>query len=267
MKKPALGLIAIAALIGTPVFAADMAVKAPPSPAPTASPPHDWSGFYLGLNVGGSWDTSSATTTAIPGDFFGLCSECVPNSNQNFHASQFTGGIQGGYNWQVGHLVTGIELDAETFRNIGSITTSRAFPVSPTNTQTVNSTFNSQWLFTARPRLGLAADSFLFYGTGGLAVTRLNATWSYTDDFNAPCDCESAEVSSTRVGWILGGGIEDALPGNWLIGLEYLHTDFGTIFATSNNLMVPGGVHWTDTFNHSINLTTNIMRVRLSRQF
>jgi len=238
--------------------------------AHTASPPHDWSGFYLGLNVGGSWDTSRATTTAIPTgplSFFGTCSECATTGNQNFHASQFTGGIQGGYNWQVGNLVTGIELDAEPFRNIGSITTSRAFPVSPTNTQTVNSTFNSQWLFTARPRLGLAADSFLFYGTGGLAVTRLNATWSYTDDFNAPCDCESAEVSSTRVGWILGGGIEDALPGNWLIGLEYLHTDFGTIFATSNNLMVPGGVHWTDTFNHSINLTTNIMRVRLSRQF
>jgi hypothetical protein len=35
MKKITLGIIAIGALIGTPALAADMALKAPPSPPPS----------------------------------------------------------------------------------------------------------------------------------------------------------------------------------------------------------------------------------------
>jgi hypothetical protein len=41
MKKTALGIIAIAAVIGTPALAADLALKAPPPPAPT------WTGCYI----------------------------------------------------------------------------------------------------------------------------------------------------------------------------------------------------------------------------
>jgi len=44
--------IAVAGLIGTPAFAADMAVKAPP-PAP--APVYSWNGWYAGFNVGGIW--------------------------------------------------------------------------------------------------------------------------------------------------------------------------------------------------------------------
>jgi outer membrane immunogenic protein len=42
---------AIAALIGTPVLAADMAVKAPPAAVAT----YNWTGFYLGVEGGGAW--------------------------------------------------------------------------------------------------------------------------------------------------------------------------------------------------------------------
>src|SRR5690606_26398587 len=50
----------------------------------------------------------------------------------------------------------------------------------------------SDWFGTVRARLGVAVDRFLIYGTGGLA---------YTDD---------------NTGWALGGGVEWALPVNWL---------------------------------------------------
>ena len=239
-----------------------------------ASPSHNWSGFYLGLNAGGNWDAAHATTTVAPTgptSFFIACAVCVTAiaglGDQTFHTGELTGGVQGGYNWQVGNFVAGIELDAEPFRNSGSITASQPFPVAPANTQTISSSFNSQWLFSVRPRLGVATGNFLFYGTGGLAVTRLNTAWTYSTDFNAPCDCESASVTSIKERFIFGGGIENALPGNWLIGVEYLHVNFGTIVAASNNFMVPGGINWTDTFNHSISLTTNTVRVRLNKQF
>jgi len=46
MKKLAIAIAAIA-LIGTPAFAADMAVKAPP-PVPAPPPNFNWTGFYIG---------------------------------------------------------------------------------------------------------------------------------------------------------------------------------------------------------------------------
>jgi opacity protein-like surface antigen len=51
MKRLATAIATIA-LIGTPGFAADMAVKAPPSaPAPVPT----WTGFYGGIQFGGGW--------------------------------------------------------------------------------------------------------------------------------------------------------------------------------------------------------------------
>ena len=52
MKKLTIYIVAVTGLIGTPVFAAEMAVKAPPhGPAPV----YNWAGWYAGLNLGGTW--------------------------------------------------------------------------------------------------------------------------------------------------------------------------------------------------------------------
>src|SRR5690349_5528058 len=52
MKKLACA-IAVAGLIGTPAFAADMPVKAPPMAA--AAPVFNWTGWYAGVNAGASF--------------------------------------------------------------------------------------------------------------------------------------------------------------------------------------------------------------------
>jgi outer membrane immunogenic protein len=57
-KKLITCLIGVVGLIGTPAFAADMAVKAPrPQPAP--APVYSWTGFYVGGNVGYAWSRAS----------------------------------------------------------------------------------------------------------------------------------------------------------------------------------------------------------------
>jgi outer membrane immunogenic protein len=60
MKKPATAIAAIA-LIGTPAFAADMAVKAPP---PALEPVFSWTGFYVGAALGGEWADTTWTGTS-----------------------------------------------------------------------------------------------------------------------------------------------------------------------------------------------------------
>jgi opacity protein-like surface antigen len=67
MKKLATAVAAVA-IIGTPAFAADMAVKA--RPQPTLAPVYSsWNGFYLGVNAGYSWSHNGVDTTASPGPF------------------------------------------------------------------------------------------------------------------------------------------------------------------------------------------------------
>ena len=57
MKKFLLATIGSVALLGmaVPALAADMAVKAPPAPAPLPMI-YNWSGFYIGAN--GGWGSS-----------------------------------------------------------------------------------------------------------------------------------------------------------------------------------------------------------------
>jgi opacity protein-like surface antigen len=63
MKKLATCLIGVVGLIGTPAFAADMAVKARPLPAP--APVFSWTGCYLGGYAGGAWHESDGAISPI----------------------------------------------------------------------------------------------------------------------------------------------------------------------------------------------------------
>jgi outer membrane immunogenic protein len=120
----------------------------------------------------------------------------------------------------------------------------------------------TDWLFTARPRLGAIAGNYLFYGTGGLAVSRLTGTWS-TGVQGTP---ESASVSTTRAGWTGGGGFEAQLPGRYTIGLEYLYVRFDGISASAHPTTGPGFTLDNVAF-HSAILGANIVRLRLNKSF
>jgi opacity protein-like surface antigen len=82
------------------------------------------------------------------------------------------GGVEAGYNWQVG-----IETDfnASNINRQGTtaaIVQSAPAPTFPASTLTRQ---NVQWFGTVRPRVGwLATDALLLYGTGGLAYGKVN---------------------------------------------------------------------------------------------
>jgi len=61
-----LGAAVALMLAGAPAVAADMPVKAPPPPLPV----YNWTGFYLGADIGASFADARATTTAVTG--FGI---------------------------------------------------------------------------------------------------------------------------------------------------------------------------------------------------
>ena len=174
------------------VFAADLPSRAPaPAPFIAPVPIFTWTGFYAGVNAGWGWredDRESVFLTPGAGTP-GLAGTLVfPNNNDG----GFTGGGQIGYNYQIGSFVIGAEADiqwADTDNNENV-----AFVPGAGFTGTfVPGVFNSNaadWWGSVRARVGFAIDRVLIYGTGGLA---------YTED---------------TTGWVLGGGVEFALPTN-----------------------------------------------------
>ena len=78
MRRFFIGSIALATLVAGPAMAADMPVKARVYKAPPPVVVYNWTGFYVGANVGyswGDWKPSSnfpvfdGTTTFFPPEF------------------------------------------------------------------------------------------------------------------------------------------------------------------------------------------------------
>jgi outer membrane immunogenic protein len=296
MKKLTFCIVTVAALIGTPAFAADMAVKAPP-PAP--APVYNWTGFYVGGNVGYSWG-KAVTDGQVSGWTFspGSIPNSIPGSafSDSNRLNGIIGGGQVGYNWQSGGpWVYGLELDWQASAENGGATHSATFaeqngPDCPSGTcEFVNGTGSTHyeakilWFGTARGRVGYASDGWLLYATGGLAYGRVRLAGTDTVAGTVTdCDavsCASAffngagSFSQSRInaGWTVGGGVEGALTRlrNWTWKVEYLYLDLGSLDAsgvTSGNTIAAGPFVGPTISTHT-HFTDNIIRLGLNYQF
>jgi outer membrane immunogenic protein len=282
VKNRLLGSVALPALLAGPAMAADMPVKAPPPPAAVFS----WAGFYAGLNAGGAWGRSDAATsvscTPVPGFLPYFCSPTGGQANAaavaaagtgSMSGSRFTGGGQIGYNWQNGSLVYGFEADVEAFNIRASRRASANYPVAflpgmTASTFTVASSIDTDWLFTARGRVGWAFATLLAYATGGVAVTKLSATHAFRDNYGAPgfAGAGTWSGSATKVGWTAGGGLEWAASRNWTVKVEYLYLSFGSVGA-AGTIINPITLGYANAIATSVDLTAHIARAGINFKF
>jgi outer membrane immunogenic protein len=287
VKRRLLRGAALPALLASPAIAADMPVKAPPPPPPTI---FSWTGFYVGLNAGGTWARSNADTTVNCNVPFGspplpyFCEQGIAVANGaavsaagsgTITASGFTGGIQAGYNWQGPNLIYGLETDFDAFHLRGSRQGTGTYPegfgiVIAGSPFAINSSFNTDWLYTLRGRIGVPVSSNLMaYATGGLALTRLGVSNSFSDNISPPRAFNAAGTangSETKAGWVVGGGLEYALVNNWSIKAEYLFMDFGKVTATGT-IFNPSSPGYAQGISTSSDLTAQVARVGVNRRF
>jgi outer membrane immunogenic protein len=227
--------IAVSAIAGTgAASAADMPVRPwVKDPVPVASPIYDWTGIYVGLEGGGSWGNSRHVNAAT-----GL------NTTNTFDVNGGLGGVTVGVNWQSASWVFGLEGDASWVGQRGSSVDNGPAGVAG------NSSFTREnWLSTIRGRVGWAANTALFYVTGGWAIagTRSGA---YATGSGALIDISD----DTRDGWTAGAGLEWAFLPDWSAKVEYLYVGLANkAFTTPNQ---------GPAFNRSsVTLTDNIVRV------
>ena len=153
---------------------------------------YSWAGPYLGGNLGYAWGSVDNNPTKPSG---------------------LVGGVQGGYNWQTGPWVFGVEGDIQA---TGADDTFAPWK------------FSNPWFGTLRGRVGYALNNILLYGTGGLAYGSVKG------------NLFGLEETRTQVGWTMGAGAEVGLTPNWSAKVEYLYMDLSSraysITGTSNGL-------------------------------
>ena len=207
---------ALALAAGGQALAADLP---PPPPAPATyipvAPPYNWTGFYIGGNLGAGFSNGSFSDT--------LGSTFTNSTN-----TTFLGGGQVGVNYEFwGGLVIGAEAMFDWAPNQNNNITA----TNGVNTATAQ--INNRWLTTATGKLGYAWDRVLVYGKGGGAWVGQNSSSLAIN--GVPSSFSSS--SSTNWGWTAGLGVEWAFWGNWSARAEYdyigLNNQSFTVSATA----------------------------------
>jgi outer membrane immunogenic protein len=176
--------------------------------APAPLPECNWTGFYIGLNVGGQFghsedeDLSDYNSTDHP---FG------------YSESGVVAGGQVGYNFQWKWLVLGVEADGGYMNLDGR----GKDPNSPIDSRGES---DSDFFTTFRGRIGFAMNTWLVYATGG--GIGVNYDQRYVDDCaTGPCGHGLIDARKQEFDWgyTVGGGIEKMFGCHWSVKAEYLY--------------------------------------------
>jgi outer membrane immunogenic protein len=206
------------------------------APVLAPAPVYNWTGFYVGGNVGYSWDNTAAAFSGNSLTSIFFAANIFPTAI-GLNTNGVLAGGQFGYNWQVSPMwVVGFETDLQ-WANIKGTASVVPTAIAGADLFTTSVSKQVDWLGTARGRVGfLPAPNVLVYGTGGLAYGERKLSFN-TIDISSPCSseipCASGAATSTSAGWTVGAGVEIAFWNNWSFKAEYLHVDLGSLAATA----------------------------------
>jgi outer membrane immunogenic protein len=190
--------------------AADMAPRYTKAPPPAPMVVYNWTGCYIGGNIGGGW----ARQNQVRIDQIGVGPAFADYGTET--DSAFIGGGQVGCDYQfAGNWVVGAQGQFDW----GNIRGSHILPAFPTFTMYDKTSF----IGTATARLGyLFAPQVLGYVKGG-------AAWAKSNDYLLqPGGALSESANWSRTGWTVGGGLEWMFAPGWSVFAEYNYMDFGT---------------------------------------
>ena len=171
-------------------------------------PPYNWSGFYIGGNLGAGWNSGGSVSDTFGSTFSG--------SGQT---TKFLGGGQVGVNYEFyGGVVVGAEAMFDWLPNTtNTFNATEGTAAAPAPGTLASATFNNRWLTTATGKLGYAWDRVLSTvrpavpGSGQAILTLRSVGTGQT----------LSSSTTNNFGWTAGVGVEWAFAGNWSARAEY----------------------------------------------
>jgi outer membrane immunogenic protein len=221
MRKILLGTVGLAAMLAGPAMAAELPVRPAPPPPPVY---YDWSGAYIGANIGGVWYDIDRTFPNVGGGIL------TGGGAGNFTTSDSDAifGFHAGAQWQWGIWVLGVEAALSGCTD-ECRTVSGTLP-GPTFLPGQFAEHKMTNLFTVGPRIGLAFDRWMIFATGGWASANLKG--AYCSTITGRCDGPGSNfngASRNNDGWYAGGGFDYMVHKGSLVdvilGVEYQHYD------------------------------------------
>jgi outer membrane immunogenic protein len=197
----ALSVLASVAIGLSAASAADLPVhKGPPV---AVAPAYNWTGFYAGVHFGGAWGRSTWVPT--PG--------LLQDPSNRHDISGALGGIQLGYNLQMGTWLFGVEGDVSGADIVGTGIFDPTIGRDPIETRV-------RWIATGTGRIGYAAGPWLPYFRGGVAFK------SVRYNLQIPAVAVNATTNDTQVGYVVGVGVEYGFAPDWSVRFSYDYMDF-----------------------------------------
>lgn len=225
MRRQRADIIVAALLHAAAANAADAPKKAkPPASTPASSSAFTWAGGYVGASMGAGVPPRAIERLRPAAG--GLS----PNAFDLFAPSReragLTFGALAGYNWQTSNLVYGLETELSFLD--GRRGPSGIFPAPPAYgplgvaSYSLEASQSGTYFASLRGRLGLAADRWLLYLTGGAATGGWRGASTLMLHGPGGGVLMTPVSQSSRMKYALGAGVEYALDEHWSARGEYL---------------------------------------------
>lgn len=268
MNKLIAGTVAALWLGCGAALAADM--NGPAAGAAPSKQDYNWTGAYVGLHVGGGWQSTSFADPGATSIMFNCCfligNVNTPGPIPDGSASSVLGGVQAGWMYQIARLVIGAEFDWSATR-LKSAGAASFTPIVAGNLSTDAYSERTDWIATSTATVGIARDNWLLFTKAGAAFAEdkyaVNIAGSGT--FFGPVIPFSFSSTANKIvpGWTAGGGVRYALGQNLLVSAEYDYIYFGSRTPNLSGAFsaTPTGVGTAATFTP--NFTQGISEVKL----
>lgn len=171
-----------------------------------SAPAYNWSGAYVGAQVGHAWSDSTV--------FF------LPADSWNIEPNGIEGGLYLGFNEQLSSgLVLGLETEINANGGSGTAPYLKYGEVFMGDPDYWPGEVDLKWSGSTRVRVGYAIDRFMPFATAGVAYAGYDFT---TYDAGEVYD----KGDSHLVGWTVGAGAEYAINDNWRVRGSYMFTQY-----------------------------------------
>ena len=192
--------------LGSAAFAADAVVDE----VVVVDTAYNWSGVYIGAQIGYAWGNSDINLTD------------QPEWTWDIDPDGIVGGGYAGYNYQFTNgLVLGVETELNANGGSGSGPAYENGEIAIGDPSYWPADVDLKWSGSTRARVGYAMDRWLPFVTAGVAY----AGYDFRTHFEGSVYDEG---DGTLAGWTIGGGAEYAITDNWRVRASYLYTDYGS---------------------------------------
>ena len=233
-------LLAAAVGLGSARFAMAADPGMPMEEAPVG---FNWTGGYVGGQVGYAWGDSKALFSGSSSIFD------LPDWSSDMNPEGFFGGAFAGYNHQFDDgLLLGADADINlaSIRFDGMVTGPDGVP-SPDEL----SSTRVNWTAALRGRLGYAFDRVLLFVAGGVTFADIRIDDTSSGD-------KRPSLDKTLTGWTVGGGADYAFSDRLFGRIEYRYSDFGA---------EPNSYNYSDWVPYTVDFKTHDIRFGIAYKF